>query len=117
MWSSGAADSLFLEALGAGAAAGLLVVLSSVVAATRVAATLRGLHEDALRRLAEPGLPVHSTRSVLTGTSLEVAELARTLDALHLRVRMADQLGERHRREAETAGAGVFELLSGLVAA
>jgi signal transduction histidine kinase len=30
---------------------------------------------------------------------------------------MADQLGERHRREAETAGAGVFELLSGLVAA
>ena len=38
-------------------------------------------------------------------------------DALHLRVRMADQLGERHRREAETAGAGVFELLSGLVAA
>ena len=117
LWSSGAADSLFLEALGAGAAAGLLVVLSSVVAATRVAATLRGLHEDALRRLAEPGLPVHSTRSVLTGTSLEVAELARTLDALHLRVRMADQLGERHRREAETAGAGVFELLSGLVAA
>ncbi len=39
------------------------------------------------------------------------------LDALHLRVRVADDLGERHRLEAQTAGAGVFELLSGLVAA
>ncbi|HUR51027.1 MAG TPA: sensor histidine kinase [Mycobacteriales bacterium] len=117
MMASGADGPLFREAMGAGAAAGLLVVLSSVVAATRIASTLRGLHEDALRRLAEPGLPVHSTRHVLTATSLEVGELARTLDALHLRVRMADQLGERHRREAETAGAGVFELLSGLVAA
>lgn len=105
------------DALAAGASAGLLVVLSSVIAAARLASTLRGLHEDAARRLAEPGLPVNSTRRVLTSSSLEVGELARTLDALHLRVRMADQLGERHRREAETAGAGVFELLSGLVAA
>jgi signal transduction histidine kinase len=105
------------EALAAGACAGLLVALSSVIAATRVASTLRGLHSDAVRRLAEPGLPVNSTRRVVTASSLEVGELARTLDALHLRVRMADQLGERHRREAETAGAGVFELLSGLVAA
>ena len=32
-------------------------------------------------------------------------------------MRVADELGERHRREARTAGAGVFELLSGLVAA
>ncbi|MCW2613362.1 MAG: periplasmic sensor signal transduction histidine kinase, partial [Frankiales bacterium] len=47
----------------------------------------------------------------------ELAELARVLDALHLRVRVADDLGERHRLEAQTAGAGVFELLSGLVAA
>ncbi|MDP9434863.1 MAG: ATP-binding protein, partial [Actinomycetota bacterium] len=45
------------------------------------------------------------------------AELARVLDALHLRVRLGDEVGQRHRREAETAGAGVFELLSGLVAA
>jgi signal transduction histidine kinase len=60
---------------------------------------------------------VQVSRHVVTTSSLEVGELARTLDALHLRVRMADQLGEKHRREAETAGAGVFELLSGLVAA
>ncbi|MDP9182856.1 MAG: sensor histidine kinase, partial [Actinomycetota bacterium] len=107
-----------LGALAAGASAGMLVVFASVIAAVRVASTLRGLHEDAVRRLAEPGLPVQSTRRVVTApSSLEVGELARTLDALHLRVRMADQLGERHRRDAETAGAGVFELLSGLVAA
>ena len=104
------------QALAAGACAGLLVVLCSVVAAIQLAGALRSLHEEAVRRLAEPGLPVASTRLVAR-SSLEVAELARTLDALHLRVRVADELGERHRREAETAGAGVFELLSGLVAA
>jgi signal transduction histidine kinase len=115
--AEGHAAALPVEALAAGASAGMLVVISSVVAASRIASTLRGLHQDAVRRLAEPGLPVQSTRRVVTASSLEVGELARTLDALHLRVRMADQLGERHRREAETAGAGVFELLSGLVAA
>ncbi len=106
-----------IEALASGACAGLLIVLSSVVAAIRLANALRGLHGDAVRRLAEPGLPMHMTRRLVTRASLEVGELARTLDALHLRVRVADELGERHRREAETAGAGVFELLSGLVAA
>ena len=106
-----------IEALAAATSAGLLVVLAAVIAATRVAAVLRDLHQEALSRLAEPGLPVEAKRRVVAQSSLEVGELARTLDALHMRVRMADQLGERHRREAETAGAGVFELLSGLVAA
>jgi len=115
--AEGLGGAIPAEALAAGASAGMLVVLSSVIAASRIASTLRGLHDDALRRLAEPGLPVQTSRHVVTATSLEVGELARTLDALHLRVRMADQLGEKHRREAETAGAGVFELLSGLVAA
>jgi signal transduction histidine kinase len=114
--TDGALTSSTLQALGAGACAGLLVVLCSVVAAIQLAGALRSLHEDAARRLAQPGLPVASTRLV-TRSSVEVGELARTLDALHLRVRVADELGERHRREAETAGAGVFELLSGLVAA
>ena len=113
----GALDSVTLEALGAGAFAGLLIVLAAVVAATRLAHSLRSLHADAVRRLAEPGLPVHHSRRLVTRSSLEVGELAGTLDALHLRVRVADELGERHRREAQTAGAGVFELLSGLVAA
>jgi signal transduction histidine kinase len=110
-------DGAAREALTAGAAAGLLVVLSAVIASTRLAESLRALHRDAVERLAEPGLPLKNTRRLVTRSSLEVSELAQTLDAMHLRVRMADQLGERARREAETAGAGVFELLSGLVAA
>jgi signal transduction histidine kinase len=114
--AEGALTSPTLEALSAGACAGLVVVLCSTIAAIQLAGALRSLHVDAARRLAQPGLPVASTRLVAR-SSLEVGELARTLDALHLRVRVADELGERHRREAETAGAGVFELLSGLVAA
>jgi len=105
------------QALALGFAAGLVVVGLSVVAALRLAGALRSLHGDAVRRLAEPGMPVQTSRHLVARASLEVAELARTLDALHLRVRVADKLGERHRRDAETAGAGVFELLSGLVAA
>ena len=115
--SSGSLNGSAAEALAAGACAGLVVVLSSVVAAIRLANALRALHGDAVRRLAEPGMPLQVSRRLVTRTALEVAELARTLDALHLRVRVADELGERHRRDAETAGAGVFELLSGLVAA
>jgi signal transduction histidine kinase len=42
---------------------------------------------------------------------------ARTVDALQRRVRIADEMAERHRRTAENASAGMFELLSGLVAA
>ena len=113
----GGMDATAVQALAAGTCAGLVVVLTSVVAAIRLAGALRALHSDAVRRLAQPGLPVPGSRRLVTQASLEVAELARTLDALHLRVRVADELGERHRRDAETAGAGVFELLSGLVAA
>ncbi|MBV9484946.1 MAG: hypothetical protein JO246_02705 [Frankiaceae bacterium] len=40
---------------------------------------------------------------------------ARTVDALQRRVRIADEVAERHRRTAENASAGMFELLSGLV--
>lgn len=106
-----------MQALAAGASAGFLVVLAAVIGGSRLAEGLRRLHEEAVQRLAQPGMPVGASRQVVTRSTVEVAELARTLDALHLRVRMADQLGELHRRDAETAGAGVFELLSGLVAA
>ena len=113
---AGRLDPTAVEATAAGAIAGLAVVLFAVVAAARLASTLRSLHSDALRRLQEPSAPVGERRLAARAT-LEVAELSRVLDALHLRVRVADELGERHRRDAETAGAGVFELLSGLVAA
>ena len=42
---------------------------------------------------------------LVTAATLELAQLAKVLDALHLRVRVADDLGEKHRREAQTAGA------------
>ncbi|MBC7678689.1 MAG: hypothetical protein H7233_06840 [Pseudorhodobacter sp.] len=113
---AGRLDEVAVEALSAGTVGGLVVVLLCVVAATRLAASLRTLHSDALLRLQEPSAPLNG-RSLTARATLEVAELARVLDALHLRVRVADELGERHRRDAETAGAGVFELLSGLVAA
>ncbi len=104
------------QALAAGTAAGLLLSVVAVVAATRLAGALRGLQSDAVQRLRDPSAPV-TGRRVTVRASSELTELARVLDALHLRVRVADELGERHRVEAQTAGAGVFELLSGLVAA
>ena len=103
-------------ALAAGVVAGLVVSVVAVAAAARVASALRALQSDAVQRLRDPASPV-SGRGRAVHVSAELAELARVLDALHLRVRVADELGERHRREAQTAGAGVFELLSGLVAA
>jgi signal transduction histidine kinase len=113
----GGVDLAAGEALAAGAIVGLLLSLVAVLGAVRLASALRGLHSDALRRLREPSAPVSGKAELVTATTSELAELARVLDALHLRVRVADDLGERHRREAQTAGAGVFELLSGLVAA
>ena len=116
--SGGTLTDRTAEALAAGACAGLLVVLVTVVAASRLAASLRSLHCDAVRRVQEPSHEAGvGARGLAARASLEVADLARVLDALHLRVRVADELGERHRREAQNAGAGVFELLSGLVAA
>ena len=108
-----------LEALAAGAVVGLLLSLFAVTAATRLATALRVLQSDAVLRLAEPSAPVGrpAEQSATVRVTNELAQLARVLDALHLRVRVADDLGERHRLEAETAGAGVHELLSGLVAA
>ena len=42
---------------------------------------------------------------------------ASAVDAMHRRVTMSDEVAERHRRAAETASAGMYELLSGLVGA
>jgi signal transduction histidine kinase len=108
-----------LEALGLGAAAGLGLSIVQVVAASRLATGLRGLHSDAVQRLHDPSAPVGrpGRRRITALASTEMSELARVLDALHLRVRVGDEVGERHRRDAETAGAGVFELVSGLVTA
>lgn len=105
-----------LAAVGVGAGVGLLAVGIQVAGARRVTAGLRGLHADAVRRLRDPSLRAQSPPDALLA-STELADLARVLDALHLRARVADEVAEQSRRAAEHAGAGVFELLSGLVAA
>ncbi len=99
----------------AGAAASLLVSGIGVWAARRVAASLCDLHAEAVDRLDDPAAPLSPGERRFLSTELD--DLARALDGLHHRVRLADELGERHRREAQTTGAGVFELLSGLVTA
>ena len=116
------ADALSLravEALAIGSCVGLALSTVQVIAALRLAGGLRGLHSDAVQRLHDPSAPVGrpGRRRITALASTELSELARVLDALHLRVRVGDEVGERHRRDAETAGAGVFELVSGLVTA
>ena len=117
LWTTGAIDVHAGEALAAGAVAGLTLALVAVIGAVRLATALRSLRSAAVQRLHDPSAPIDDHAELVTRTTAELAELAKVLDALHLRVRVADDLGERHRREAQTAGAGVFELLSGLVAA
>jgi signal transduction histidine kinase len=116
---SGALSPVVVGALGIGAAVGLALSLVQVVTAARLGGGLRGLHSDALLRLRDPSAPISrpGRRRLPALASVELAELAQVLDALHLRVRVGDEVGERHRRDAETAGAGVFELVSGLVTA
>jgi len=102
-----------------GAPIALVISGAAAWTAGRFARTLRLLRADALRRLHDPSAPVGETTaaSIPRWNGDELRALAQTLDALHLRVRMADDVAERHRRTAETASAGMFELLSGLVAA
>jgi signal transduction histidine kinase len=113
----GGLDRLEYLALGCGLLVGLLLVSVAVFWSRRVTAGLRELHADAVRRLREPSLRVAVTTPRLVGATTEFAELARVLDALHLRARVADEVAEQSRRTAEQTSAGVFELLSGLVAA
>lgn len=113
----GGLDRTELLALTAGLVVGLALAAFGVIWSRRVTAGLRELHADAVQRLRDPSLRVGTTAPELVGAATEFAELARVLDALHLRARVADEVAEQSRRTAEQASAGVFELLSGLVAA
>jgi signal transduction histidine kinase len=106
-------------ALGSALAVAPIAGTIAALLAGRFADALRALRDDAVRRLQDPTSPVRaqSFDRAVVRTSAELADLARTLDALHLRVRVADEVAERHRRTAETSSAGMFELLSGLVEA
>jgi signal transduction histidine kinase len=102
----------------AGAAIGTTALAAGIAAvlADRLAVSLRDLRSVATKRLHEP--TDGSLDRWLVGNGFaELADLARTLDALTLRTKVADELAEQHRRTAENASAGMFELLSGLVAA
>ena len=103
----------------AGGPMALVLAAASAWVAARFARALRLLRAEAVRRLHDPSAPVGAGTAarVPDWSGAELAALAQTLDAIHLRVRMADDVAERHRRAAETASAGMFELLSGLVAA
>lgn len=106
-------------ALGSALAIAPIAGTVAAILAGRFSDALRALRNDAVRRLQDPTSPVRAAaldRAVVR-TSAELGDLARTLDALHLRVRVADEVAERHRRTAETSSAGMFELLSGLVEA
>ena len=113
----GGLDRTELLALGAGLVIGLIMAAIGVLGSRRVTAGLRELHADAVRRLREPAIRVEPFAPEFVGAASEFAELARVLDAQHLRARVADEVAEQARRTAEHASAGVFELLSGLVAA
>jgi signal transduction histidine kinase len=116
--ADGGLDRTELLALGAGLLVGMVLAAVGVRWSRRVTAGLRALHADAVRRLREPAIRVvEPVAPELVGAASEVAELVRVLDALHLRARVADEVAEQSRRTAEHASAGVFELLSGLVAA
>lgn len=106
-----------LRALGAGLVVGLALAAVGVLWSRRVTEGMRVLHADAVRRLRQPSLRAEPFAPEFVGMATEFAELARVLDALHLRARVADEVAEQSRRTAEHASAGVFELLSGLVAA
>jgi signal transduction histidine kinase len=108
-----------------------LVVLMTLAASSCVlavaAALLRGTGRTtaSVWQVVLDGAPAAVVLGLLAAAAAVVATRlwrrirgqARTVDALALRVRMADDAAEHHRRTAENASAGVFELLSGLVAA
>jgi two-component system sensor histidine kinase UhpB len=108
--------ALLAPVVAAAAAATVAAAGVAAVVADRLATQLRDLRTAATRRLHEPG-EGRLDRWVAGNAFTELVDLARTLDALTLRTKVADELAEQHRRTAENASAGMFELLSGLVAA
>lgn len=107
-------------ALLSGAAVGLVATAASLLWSRRITHGLRALHAEAIRRLREAA-PRHATgdppRVEAVFVSQELDDLARVFDALQLRALLADEVAEQARRGADNASAGMFELLSGLVAA
>jgi signal transduction histidine kinase len=113
----GGLNPIETAALAVGLGVGLLLSAASVGWAARVTSGLRALQAEAVRRLRAPGTATEAGRRDVIRASSELVDLARVLDALQLRARVADELAAQAWRSAEQASAGMFELLSGLVAA
>lgn len=116
---AGDLDRTAVDALVLSAVCGLVPAMAAAWGGQRVAALLRRLEQLAVRRLTDSTRPLPSDGHLRGGAAAayELSALARAFDALLLRVQVADQLAERSRRRAETTSAGMYELLSGLVAA
>jgi signal transduction histidine kinase len=115
--ATGRLDGAVAGALAAASAGALAAAAGAGWLADRVGRRLRAVGRNAVRRIADPAAALPTERGWTRPPGAEVAELAATVDGLAQRVRVADELAERYRRSAETASAGMFELLSGLVAA
>jgi signal transduction histidine kinase len=99
--------------------AGLLVVLVTAGAAAVGGSRLGSAIDAMVERVTRPEI---ASASAGVGAPppvpvRELDDLLTALAALQQRVRVSDDLAERHRRNADAASAGMFELLSGLVAA
>lgn len=108
--------SALVPVVGASTAASGVAAGVAAVLADRLAGQIRDLRRAATKRLHEPA-DRELDRWLVGAGFTELADLARSLDALTLRAKVADEIAEQHRRTAENASAGMFELLSGLVAA
>ncbi len=109
----------------AGLAVGLACAGVAGFAAHRISRSLSQLNDRANSRLDNRSLDgdtdsdaadARRTLGVL-GAALELDQLLHTVESLQVRVRVSDEMAERQRRTAENASAGMYELLSGLVAA
>jgi signal transduction histidine kinase len=106
---------LHLPALLSGLGVGLIAVAGIAYMAHRVGSDVRRLTIDATRRARDPSFSPQLRP--ITDRMRELNQMARLLDALQLRARVAEEVAEQAQRNSHTASAGMFELLSGLVAA
>jgi signal transduction histidine kinase len=99
---------------------GILIGMGVVVGAIAFLAHSGGRSLIALRREAV-GLRLPTDLDGASARRLllvrELGELVRTVDALHLRVRVSDDVAERHRLSAERASTGMSRLVEDLVRA
>lgn len=103
--------------LGLGTLGTLVAAVAAAFAADNAALALRTMRDDAVQRLRSPEKPRPNRGRRGVRRSAEMTGLDSAVEALALRVRMADELAARSVLSAQHASAGMFELLSGAIAA